>query len=554
MPADELVFLPLGGVGEIGMNLALYGYGPPDDRTWVVVDFGVGFAHADLPGVDLVFPDIQYLEQDRRSIAGIVITHAHEDHFGALLDLWPRLRVPVYATAFTANLLAAKSASEPGAEPVPINIVSAGDRVRVGPFEVEYIEVAHSIPESNALAIRTPLGLVVHSGDWKIDPAPAVGGPTDAARLTALGEEGVLALLCDSTNAYREGHSRSEGDVARAVTQLIAEAPGRIGFTTFASNVGRILSIARAAAAVGRDVVVSGRAMRRVIDVALDLGMLEGAPQFLDEEAYGYLPRDKVVVLLSGSQGEPRASLARVAAGEHPRIDLAAGDTIVFSARAIPGNELAINAIVNRLVTRGIAVITDEERSVHASGHPRRDELRTMYAWLKPRIAIPVHGEPLHLAAHAALAREAGVPTVLTTNNGTMVRLAPAPAEAIDDIPAGRLYKDGRLVGRLEDVGVAARRRLSFSGHVVVSVLLNDRGEVVADPEIETVGLPSVDGAGQSLIEAARDAILGALDSIPRRARRDREVVRDAVTRAARGAINEAWGKKPVCTVFVTVV
>jgi ribonuclease J len=552
--ADELVFLPLGGVGEIGMNLALYGYGPPEDRTWLAVDFGVAFAHADLPGVDLIMPDIAYLEQERVNLAGIVITHAHEDHFGALLDLWPRLRAPVYATAFTAHLLAAKAASEPGTEAVPVNLVRPGERIAIGPFEVEYIEVAHSIPESHALAIGTPLGLIVHSGDWKIDPAPTLGPPTDAARMRELGEEGVLAFLCDSTNALREGHSRSEADVARAAAQLIAEAPQRIGFTTFASNAGRILSIARAAAAAGRDVVVAGRAMRRVIDVASELGMMQGAPPFLDEEAYGYIPRDKVVVLLSGSQGEPRAALARVASAEHPRIDLAPGDTMVFSARAIPGNELAINAIVNRLTSRGVHVITDEERAVHASGHPRRDELRQMYAWLRPAIAIPVHGEPLHLACHAELAREVGVPTVLTVEDGALVRLAPGPAETIDDVPAGRLYKDGRVIGAIDAVGVIERRRLSFSGHVAVSIVLDERGDVTMDPDIVAIGVPAEDPSGRPMVETARNAILDALDSIPRRARRDVEVVREAVHRATRSAINEAWGKKPVCTVFVAVV
>jgi len=552
--ADELVFLPLGGVGEIGLNLGLYGYGPAHDRAWLAVDFGVGFPHADLPGVDLVFPDIAYLEQERTNLLGIVITHAHEDHFGALLDLWPRLRVPVYATAFTAHLLSAKAASEPGLEPVPITIVRAGDRITIGPFDVEYIEVAHSIPESHALAIRTPLGLVVHSGDWKIDPAPTIGRNTDAARMHQLGEEGVLALLCDSTNALREGHSRSEADVARALTLLIAEAPRRVGFTLFASNVGRILSIARAAAAAGRDVVISGRAMRRVIDVARECGMLDGAPPFLDEEAYGYIPPDKLVVLLSGSQGEPRAALSRVANAEHPRIDLQRGDTMVFSARAIPGNELAINAIVNRLTARGITVITDEERSVHASGHPRREELRAMYAWLRPAVAIPVHGEPVHLAAHAALARAAGVRTVLIIEDGTLVRLAPGAAEAIDDVPAGRLYKDGRIVGGIDTIGVIGRRRLSFGGHIAVSIVLDERGDVILDPDIVATGIPDNDASGRPMIETARNAILGALESIPRRARRDAEVVRDAVGRAARSAVHEAWGKKPVCTVFVAVV
>ena len=552
---DELVFLPLGGVGEIGMNLGLYGYGPPLDRTWLAVDFGVAFAHSDLPGVDLIFPDIAYLEEERANLVGIVITHAHEDHFGALIDLWPRLKVPVYATAFTANLLAAKIASEPGAARVPINLVKAGDRIALGPFEVEYINVAHSIPESHSLAIRTPLGLVVHSGDWKLDDQPTVGLPTDAARFRALGEEGVLALIGDSTNAMREGRSPSETEVERELAEIIRTAKGRrVAFTTFASNVGRLRSIALAAAEAGRDVVVVGRAMRRVVDVATELGLLDDTPPFLDQDAYGYLPRDKVVVLLTGSQGEPRAALARVAFDDHPRIELTHGDIVVFSARAIPGNEAEINRIINALISRGIHVITDRDRLVHVSGHPRRDEMREMYGWLKPRIAVPVHGQAMHLAAHADLARELGVPTVVEVRDGVMTRLAPDPVEQVDEIEANRLYKDGVLIGPLEDVGVIERRRLSFGGHVTVSIVIDAKGNVIGEPDIDLIGVPRFNAGGGPMEEVAMDAILGVLDSVPRPVRRDPDALAEAVRRAVRGAIAQAWGKKPVCKVFVAVV
>ena len=553
-PKDELVFLPLGGVGEIGMNLALYGYGPRHDRTWIVVDFGVAFAHADLPGVDLVFPDIEWLEEHRTSVAGILITHAHEDHFGALIDLWPRIRVPVYATAFTAHLLAAKLASEPGSELVPINQVKAGDRVTLGPFEVEYINVAHSIPESNALAIRTPLGTVVHTGDWKLDDAPSVGLPTDAPRLMEIGTEGVLALVCDSTNALREGRSASEAEVARELTDIARNAKGRVAFTTFASNVGRIKSIAAAAQATGRQVVLSGRALRRSVDVATELGMLEWAGAFLDEEAFQHLPRERVVVILTGSQGEPRASLARVATGDHPRIELSPGDTLVFSARAIPGNEMEIIRIINALTARHVQVITDRDRLVHVSGHPRRGELTDMYAWTKPRIAVPVHGEAMHLAAHAALARELGVPTVIEALNGMVVRLAPDPAGQIGEVETGRLYKDGRLIGDYDSIGVAERRRLSFSGHVVVALVMDRKGETIADPELRLTGLPLADASGRPLEETVLNAVTGTMDSLPRPQRRDPDVVGEAVRRAVRAAVADAWGKKPVCTVLVSVV
>ena len=554
-PHNELVFLPLGGVGEIGMNLALYGFGPRHDRAWLAVDFGVSFAHSDLPGVDLVFPDIGYLEEERINLLGIAITHAHEDHFGALVDLWPRLRVPVYATAFTANLLAAKIAAEPGAAPVPVTVVKAGDRIPLGPFDVEYINVTHSIPESHALAIRTPLGLVLHSGDWKLDERPTVGLPTDVARLKAIGEEGVLALISDSTNAMREGRSPSETEVEREIAEIIRSARGRrVAFTTFASNVGRLRSIALAARAAGRDVVVVGRAMRRVIDVAAELGMLDDMPPFLTDEAYAYLPRDKVVVLLTGSQGEQRAVLARVAFDDHPRIELTEGDIVVFSARAIPGNEYDIIRIMNALAERGIRVVTDRDRLVHTSGHPRRDEMRDLYGWLKPRIAIPVHGEPIHLAAHADLAREIGVETVLEVKDGIVTRLAPKPVTQIDEIEARRLYKDGRLIADLEGIGVAERRRLSFAGHVTVAIVVDERGKVINEPQVELIGIARVDAAGRPMEEAAMDAVMATLDSVPRPVRRDPDALGEAVRRAVRAAIAHAWGKKPLCTVFVSVV
>jgi ribonuclease J len=551
---DELVFLPLGGVGEIGMNLSVYGYGPRGRRTFLAVDFGIAFAGPDLPGVEVIYPDIAFLEEERGSLEGIVVTHAHEDHFGALIDLWPRLRVPVFATAFTAGLLKAKLASEPGAEPIPVTVVAAGERFTLGPFHLELINVTHSIPEANALALTTPLGTVIHTGDWKLDDHPTVGAPTDITRFQALGDAGVLALVGDSTNAMREGRSPGEAEVAREIADIIRTARGRVAVTTFSSNVGRIRSIARAAAECGRDVVVVGRAMRRVIDVAIELGMLDGAPPFLDEEALPYLPRDKVVAVLTGSQGEPRAALARAAEDAHKNVELVPGDIVVFSSRTIPGNEVAVNRIINQLTLRGIRVITDRDRLVHVSGHPRRDELREMYRWVRPAIAVPVHGEPMHLAAHAELADEMGVKTVLAIENGTMIRLAPGEPEEVDEVAAGRLYRDGTLVGGLEAVGVVERRRLAFAGHVAAALVLDMKGDLVLDPEIALTGVPQQDAGGRPMEETVMGAVLGTLESLPKPRRRDPEVVREAVRRAVRAAVAEAWGKKPNCTVFVAVV
>ena len=385
---SELHFVALGGLGEIGMNCALYGVGAKR-KKWLMVDIGVSFGGPDTPGIDLIMPDIRFAESVKRDLEAIIITHVHEDHYGALVDLWPRLGCPVYMTQFGADLLEARRLSEAGAPRIPVKIVKQGDRIRIGAFEVEFIAVAHSIPEACALAIRTEHGTVVHTGDWKIDATPIVGAPTDEKRLREIGEEGVLALICDSTNVLREGISPSESEVASHLSTLIANAPGRVAVTTFASNVARIRSVALAAKECGREVVLVGRAMDRVSLIARELGMFHGLPPFRSQEAYGYLPPDKVVVLLTGSQGEPRAALARVAADQHPEVTLSPGDRVIFSSRTIPGNEREVGRIMNDLARQGVELITDRDELVHVSGHPRKAELAQMYDWLKPQVAIP---------------------------------------------------------------------------------------------------------------------------------------------------------------------
>ena len=401
---NELVFVPLGGLGEIGMNCALYGYGPVNARKWLMVDLGVGFAGEELPGIDLLMPDLAFIEKAKKDLVGVVITHAHEDHIGALAELWPDLGVPVYMTRFAAGLAEARRLGEPGAPKIPLKIVAHGDKVELGPFEVEFISVAHSIPESSALAIRTPAGLVVHTADWKIEPTPIIGQPTDEARFRALGDEGVLALISDSTNVLREGESPSERDVAATLASLIGSAKGRVVVTTFASNVSRLRSAAEAGFAAGRQVCILGRAIERVVAVARECGMLDGLPPLLGMDAFERLPRNRILALATGSQGEPRAALARIAGEDHPTAELSGGDTVIFSSRTIPGNERrwARSSMRSR---RGVEVVTDRNELVHVSGHPRRAEMAKMYAWVRPRIAVPAHGEPLHLTEHADFAR-----------------------------------------------------------------------------------------------------------------------------------------------------
>jgi ribonuclease J len=549
---DELCFAPLGGVGEIGMNLSIYGVGSERRRTWLAVDCGVAFGAEDhLPGVDLVMPDVRFLVEERRNLAGIVLTHAHEDHFGALLDLWPQLRVPVYATPFTAALLEAKRLSEVGAPEIDVKVVDLRSRFTVGPFDIELVSVAHSIPESNALIIRTSHGTVLHTGDWKLDPTPTLGPPTDEARLKALGEEGVLALVGDSTNAVRDGRSPSESDVAHTLAELISSAKGRVAVTTFASNVARIRATAEAAFAAGREVVVVGRAMERIIQVARETGYLDGIGPFRSLDVYNQLAPKKVVALCTGSQGEPRAALARVAEDAHPEVSLGKGDRVIFSSRTIPGNEKAVGRIINGLIRQGVEVVTDRTHLVHVSGHPRRAELEDMIRWVRPRIVIPVHGEALHLHEHAALARTLSVPEVVCCENGDLVRLSPGPASIVDEVPAARLYKDGKLVVESGGRTIHDRRRLGFSGLVSVAIAMTPDGEFAAEPEIALTGIPERNAAGDTMADVAHDAVVDTIGQLPRSRRRDPEAVRAAVMAAVRSALAADWGKKPVCHVHV---
>ena len=553
--ADELTFAPLGGVGEIGMNLSIYGLGDRQRRSWLAVDLGVSFGDEEhLPGIDLIMPDITFLEKERKNLVGLVLTHAHEDHFGAIMDLWPRLKCPIYATRFSAALFEAKCEAERNPPKIPVTVIPSGGRVDIGPFNVEFIPVAHSIPESHALAIHTEIGTVLHTGDWKIDPTPIIGPPTDERRLRELGEAGLLALIGDSTNAVRDGRSPSEAEVARTITELVKQAKGRVAVTTFASNVARVRAVADAAKAADREVVVVGRAMDRVVQVARETGYLEGVQNFRSPDLYGHFPADKVLALCTGSQGEPRAALARIANDDHPEITLNKGDTVIFSSRTIPGNEKAVGAIINGLVTQGIDIITDREHLVHVSGHPRRDEMRELLAWTRPQLVIPVHGEALHLAEHAKLARAAGVPRVLTCRNGDLVKLGPGTPGIIDQLPSGRLYKDGTILEDAKSRAVVERRRMGFAGCVFVAIAMTEKGELADDPEVDLVGVPEKNAAGEAFDDIVFDVVVSTIEGLPRARRRDPDALAESVRRAVRAALNEQWGKKPLCLVHVLEV
>jgi len=548
---DELVFVPLGGVGEIGMNMGAYGFGPERSRKWIVVDCGVTFGGPDLPGIELIMANPEFLEERADDVLALILTHSHEDHYGAVLDLWPGFEKPVYATQFTAAMLAAKRAGDGIVENVDITIMRPGKAFDVGPFTIEAINVAHSIPEANALLISTPAARVLHTGDWKLDPTPVANPPTDIARLQQIGADRStpLALVCDSTNAMKDGESPSEADVSATLAALIAEAPHRVAVTTFASNVGRVVSIVQAAAKAGRQVVMSGRSLHRIMGIAKELGMLEGLPPLLDQDAYKSIARNKIVLICTGSQGEARAAIARIARGDHPVIDLNAGDRMIFSSWAIPGNERAVIEIQNRLIDKGVEIITQKEGLVHVSGHPRRDELRKLYDYVKPDMLIPVHGESMHLQAHAQLGRDAGIANVLEARNGDMVRLFPEPQVFPAEVRTGELYLDGLVLCTPEESGVKGRRRLSFGGHVVVSLCVNGSGQVVSGPDLFIEGLPETED--ESLGDLVEHTISGVLKSMPPKRRSDTEALNSALFKAIRNEVNAYWGRKPNVSVFV---
>ena len=544
--SNDLVFLPLGGTGEIGMNCYCYGVGPADDRSWLMVDLGVKFGEDTEPGIDVVLPDVGFIASDRRNLAGIVLTHAHEDHLGAVAWLWPQLQCPVYCSPFAAQILALKLKEAGLDDEVPVKVQPLGSKFKVGPFDLEFVSVTHSIPEPSALLIKTKQGTVLHSGDWKIDRSPVLGRGMDEVRLRQIGDAGVDVLVCDSTNVLREGHSPSEADVAATIERIVAEAKGRVAITTFASHVDRIATSVRAARAVGREVVVVGRAMRNTIEGARACGYLGDAGRFLDEEEFGYLPPDKILLLCTGSQGEPRAAIARIAEDQHPHVSLEPGDLVIFSSRTIPGNEKEVSRIQNNLARLDIDVITADDALVHSSGHPRQGELRELYAWLKPAALIPMHGEPRHLRAHANFARDCGIRDVLIPRDGHIFKLAPGPLRDVDEAPFGRLHVDGRLIVPVDDGPARQRRKLSFVGAVFVGVVLNAKQELAADIDLITDGIPM--GLAEDLREAAENAI----GSSPKPRRKDRNQLAETIRVSVRRAADMTWGKKPVVKVSIT--
>jgi ribonuclease J len=540
-PGKELLFLALGGSGEIGMNVNLYGC----DGKWIMVDLGMTFADPAYPGVELILPDLTFIEERRDDLLGVVLTHGHEDHIGAIPYLADDLGVPLWATPFTAGLIAEKLQEEGLERQVKVNIIDIGGTMQIGPFGFRFVPLAHSIPEGNALLIDTPYGKIFHTGDWKLDEFPQLGDPADAAALTRVGDEGILALVCDSTNVFQEEASGSEEQVREGLDRVIGEAEGRVLVTTFASNAARLSTLGKVAQDTGRQVCVAGRSLDRILRVARSVGYLTDFPETVDFETAMSLPKRDVMIIGTGGQGESRAALARIAFDQH-RIKLSEGDLVVFSSKQIPGNEIAIGRIQNELAARGIKMITDRQANVHVSGHPGRPELAAMYGWIRPEIIVPVHGEMRHMAEHDRFARAQGVPKGIVQKNGDVVRLAPDGPKKLGEERVGRLILDGDVILAADGPTMNERRKIASFGTITVALALNGQDRLVGDVQIALEGIP-VEEDREAFVEEAADAASEA--ALKGAASEDK--LREAVRLAVRRCATEWTGKKPVVDVLV---
>ena len=548
--ASDLLFVPLGGSGEIGMNANLYHY----DGSWLMVDLGISFPDDSMPGIDVVLPDLSFIEKRRDALAGLVLTHGHEDHLGAIPYMWSRLRCPIYGSAFTLALLRRKLSENGNQDDIPLIEISPGTVTEVGAFSVEMVGLTHSIPDPTALAIRCDAGTVLHTGDWKFDAAPGLGNQTDTERLAQIGDEGVLAMVGDSTNAMVEGRTGSEADAEAGLRDVIAAAKGRVAVTCFSSNVARFQSIVRASQACDRSVAVVGRAIKRAISAAQEVGYLRDLPDFVREEDIDLLPRDNLVIICTGTQGEPRAAMAKIAAGVHESVTLEQGDTVIYSSRQIPGNEPAIAKVQDALIRRRINLVTDDDAPVHVSGHPSRDEMVEMYGLVKPRIAIPVHGTARHLVAHAELAETCQVRQTLLPDNGTVIRLAgkggDSEAEIIDNVKTGALtHEKGKIVEIQSDM-MRARRRMLWNGVVTTSLVMNRSGALCAVPAVSQTGIGD-EAAAADYIATASIAVEDALSGMTRNARRDDDSVEEIAGQALRRVARSMFGLRPIVHVHV---
>lgn len=540
-PGNELLFLALGGSDEIGMNVNLYGC----QGKWIMVDLGLTFGGSDYAGCDLVLPDLEFIEARREDLLGIVLTHGHEDHIGAVPYLAADLGVPLYATPFTATLIAGKLEEEGLADDVELRVIENGGAFALGPFGLRYVSLAHSIPDMNAVVIDTPYGRIFHTGDWKLDDEPVIGAAVKAADITKIGDEGVFALVCDSTNAFNPANSGTEGSVRDGLMKSVKAAKGRVLVTSFASNAARLETLHQVAVATGRQLCIAGRSLDRIVRAAQANGMLPKFPQVMDFDAAMRLPPRELMIVATGGQGEARAALARIAGDNHP-LKLDAGDTVIFSSRQIPGNETAIGRIQNALARKDVIMVTEKQAHVHVSGHPGRPELKTMYEWIRPELLVPVHGERRHMAEQARFGLSCGIPNALVQSNGDVVRLAPGEPAIIGHERTGRLVLDGDVILPADGGTISERRRIAMQGVIAVAVVLDAGGKLAVDPEIRLQGVPVEEDRNDFVREAEE-----AVERVIEKGAANEDALREALRLGVRRVATEWTGKKPIVEIML---
>jgi len=550
MSKEQLLFCPLGGSGEIGMNMNLYAYGKEDNQKWIVVDMGVTFADDSIPGIDLIFPDPGFILDKKDDLLGIVLTHAHEDHIGAVAHIWPDLKCKMYATPFTAALIQEKF-KEKKIDILPyLKVVPLNSKIKLGPFEIDFVTLTHSILEPNGLSISTPLGTILHTGDWKIDPNPLIGGTIDEKKLKEIGEKGVESMICDSTNIFNPGRAGSESDVRDSLLKIMEIKTQRILVTSFASNVARMESIFYCAKKTGRSICLVGRSMNRIYKAAKKCGYLKGLLEPLEPRNAKKIAKNKILYLATGSQGEPMGAMNRIVNGIHPEVFLESGDCVIFSSKIIPGNEKKLYQLQNKIVKDNIEIISEENAFVHVSGHPNRDDLKDMYKWVKPQCVIPVHGEHRHMVEHIAFAKEMQVPKTLQVENGDIIRILPGNSpQIIDKAPSGRMYLDGNLSVDLDSQSIKERKNISINGYLEITLIVSNNGKI-KKPIISFKGIPE-SSENENFIFDMEDEIFSICRKFSLESKNQEKNLIETIKQNCRRIVKDKTGKKPFTNINI---
>ena len=546
---NELTFCPLGGSGEIGMNMNLYAYGNENDRKWIIVDMGVTFADDSMPGIDLIYPDPGFITDKKDDLLGIVLTHAHEDHIGSIVHIWPLLKCKIFATPFTAVLINEKFKEKKIDINNYLHTVQLNDKINLGPFEIDFITLTHSILEPNGLSITTPLGTVLHTGDWKVDPNPLIGGDIDSEKLKSIGKKGVIAMICDSTNVFSPGRAGSESSVRDSLLQIIENKKKRIIVTSFASNVARMETIFYCAKKTNRNICLVGRSMNRIYKAARQCGYLNNLIEPLDPRDANKISREKIIYLCTGSQGEPMGAMNRIINDVHPDVFMESGDTVIFSSKMIPGNEKKLYSLQNQIVKKNIEVITEENAFVHVSGHPNRDDLKDMYNWIKPNCVIPVHGEYRHMKEHISFAKEMQVPFTLQVENGDIISIDKTKSKIIDKAPSGKMYLDGTVGVPADSISIKERKNLSLNGYLEITLIISNKGKVIK-PIISIKGIPQNDLLENFIFEMEEE-INNICKSFSLNNKKQEKNLIEVIKSNCRKIIRVKTGKKPFTNINI---